>query len=173
MDYQTRKSIRLKNYDYSKKGAYFITVCTFERARIFGEIIGGELFPKENEPNKLIEKCLNQICEKFSGVCLMNYVIMPDHVHFIIFIEGGEYKLYDIIKWFKTVTTNEYIKNVKRGFYHPFKGHLWQRNYYEHVIRDEKDYLEKYKYIEENPIKWELEWGVPINNVSRETYEIL
>lgn len=85
---------------------------------------------------------------------------MPDHIHFILIMNGRKYGLCDIIRWFKTMTTTEYIKGVKNELYKPFDKHLWQRNYYEHIIRDEKDYFNKYKYIINNPLKWQLEWGI-------------
>ena len=59
--------------------------------------------------------------------------------------------------WFKTMTTNEYIANVKNNIFPPFNKKIWQRNYYEHVIRDENDYITKAEYILNNPLKWELE----------------
>ena len=87
---------------------------------------------------------------------------MPDHIHFIIFNEGEHAgsPLPEIIKWFKTQTTNKYIKCVKRGLFQPFDKHIWQRNYYEHIIRNQNDYNEIWQYIDENPLNWEAhEYG--------------
>lgn len=160
MENISRKEIRLKNFDYSKGGAYFITICIHNRVHLFGEIIKGELFPKENSPHKVVERYLNKISVKFPGAFISKYVIMPDHIHFLIIINSCNYQLCDIIRRFKTMTTTEYIKGVKQGLYKPFNNHLWQRNYYEHIIRNEKDYIDKYRYIINNPLKWQLEWGV-------------
>ena len=96
---------------------------------------------------------------KFCDVKVCEYVIMPDHIHFIISKTGDHAgsPLRGIVGWFKTMTTNEYIAGVKNNFFLPFDKKLWQRNYYEHVIRDENDYIEKAQYMLNNPLKWELE----------------
>lgn len=147
MENISRKEIRLKNFDYSKGGAYFITLCVHNRSHLFGEIIKGELFPKENSPHKIAEKYLNEISVKYPGAFISKYIIMPDHIHFLIIINSCNYQLFDIIKWFKTMTTTDYIKGVKQGLYKPFNNHLWQRNYYEHIIRNEKEYYKIKEYI--------------------------
>ena len=110
-NFPKRKNLRLENYDYSQNGGYFVTICTDNRSRIFGEISG-------------------------------NTVGSP---------------LQQIVDWFKTRTTNEYIKGVKSGLYEPFEKHLWQRGYYEHIIRNQKYLDEIRQYIKNNPAKWVLE----------------
>lgn len=81
---------------------------------------------------------------------------MPDHLHFILLMTGGNNAaaLPEMIKWFKTQTTNDYIRQVKAGRFPPFENHIWQRGYYEHVIRNEDDLYETRKYISENPARW-------------------
>ena len=90
---------------------------------------------------------------------------MPDHIHFILFnpgtrdAEAGAHAgapLPEMIKWFKTQTTNEYIRGVKTGLYAPFERHVWQRNYYEHILRNDADLAEARGYVAGNPAKWEL-----------------
>ena len=154
-----RKQVRLKDYDYSKNGYYFITVCTHNRQRLFGEIVGATLCGRPNNPRKMTEKWLLELENKFCDVKICEYVIMPDHIHFLICKTGdhAESPLRDIVGWFKTMTTNEYIANVKNNVFLPFDKKLWQRNYYEHVIRDENDYIEKAQYMLNNPLKWELD----------------
>lgn len=151
-----RKSIRLKNYDYSSNGYYFVTICTQNREKLFGEIVGATLCGRPNYPHKMIEKWLFEIQNKYLNTKIDYYVIMPDHIHFILFIEGDHTgsPLQDIIGWFKTMTTNDYIKGVKNKLYEPFNKHFWQRNYFEHVIRNENDLFECRKYIEQNLLKW-------------------
>lgn len=63
----------------------------------------------------------------------------------------------EIMKWFKTQTTNEYIRGVKRGWYPAFDQHIWQRSYYDHIVRSRAEYRQIWQYIEENPLKWELD----------------
>ena len=159
-----RKSIRLKNYDYSSNGYYFVTICTQNREKLFGEIVGATLCGRPNNPDKLIVKWLLELENKFKGVKIDEYIVMPNHIHFTIKRTGdhtgltGDHTgspLRDIIGWFKTMTTNEYIAGVKDGRFMPFKGRLWQRNYYEHIIRNYDDYINIADYIQNNPLKWE------------------
>lgn len=159
-----RKSIRLKNFDYSVNGYYFVTICTQNREKLFGEIVGATLCGRPNNPDKLIVKWLLELENKFKGVKIDEYIVMPNHIHFIIERTGdhtgstGDHigsPLRDIIGWFKTMTTNEYIAGVKDGRFMPFKGRLWQRNYYEHIIRNYDDYINIAEYIQNNPLKWE------------------
>ncbi len=152
-----RKQIRLKYYDYSQNGYYFVTICIDKRRHIFGEIVGATLCGRPNNPDKMIEKWLLEIENKFKNVKIPIYVIMPNHIHCIVEKTGDHAgsRQQDIVGWFKSMTTNEYIKNVKQNLYLPFDGKLWQRGYYEHIIRNENEYIEICKYIDENPIKWE------------------
>lgn len=159
-----RKSIRLKNYDYSNNGYYFVTICTQNREKLFGEIVGATLCGRPNNPDKIVTKWLLKLENKFKDIKIDEYIVMPNHLHFIIKRTGehtgspGDHTgspLRDIIGWFKTMTTNEYICGVKDGRFMPFKGHLWQRNYYEHIIRNYDDYLNIAEYIQNNPFKWE------------------
>lgn len=78
----------------------------------------------------------------------------------IVRIYSVKSPLPEIIKWYKTQTTNEYIEYVKNGFIPAFDKHIWQRNYYEHIIRNENDYNEAWEYIEQNPLKWEIEKNI-------------
>lgn len=164
MNLHQRKNIRLKNYDYSQCNAYFITICTYNRANLFKKaIVGSHLCvrPNDIDPSKaIIFKWLNELEHKYQNLIIDEFVIMPDHIHFIIFNLGVNNKgvhigtpLPEIIKWFKTQTTNDYIKLVKRGKFPPFDKHIWQRNYYEHIISNTKDYEKICKYIYENPLK--------------------
>lgn len=153
-----RKQIRLKYYDYSQNGYYFVTICTCERQPLFGEIVGATLCGRPNHPNKMIEMWLLKLENKFCDVKICEYVIMPDHIHFIVAKTGDHTgsPLRDIVGWFKTMTTNEYIKNVKEGKYMPFHKKIWQRGYYEHIIRNETDYLQIMEYILNNPLNQDL-----------------
>ena len=160
-----RKSIRLKNYDYSSNGYYFVTICTQNREKLFGEIVGATLRGRPNNPDKIIVKWLLESENKFKDIKIDEYIVMPNHIHFIIKRTGdhtgstgdhtGSPLLRDIIGWFKTMSTNEYIAGVKDGRFMPFKGRLWQRNYYEHIIRNYDDYINIAEYIQNNPLKWE------------------
>ncbi len=161
MDLPQRKNLRLKDYDYSLNNVYFVTVCTHNRANLFGEIVGATLRGRPNNPDKMIEKWIFELENKYCELKIDKYIIMPDHIHLLISINSktGDHigsPLPEIINWFKTMTTNEYIKGVKSGKYTSFDKHLWQIGYYDHIIRCDQDYEETWRYIEENPLKYFL-----------------
>ncbi len=183
MDFPKRKSIRLKHYDYSTNGAYFITICTHNNAYSFGKIIDAKLCTLPNNPEKIVEKWLLKMEEKFCHISIDKFVVMPNHIHFILsicnldmFLKTGEQTgsplrdaelnftqrresttITEMIKWFKTQTTNDFIRGVKNGYFQPFDKHFWQRNYFEHVIRNQQSYNEIWKYIDNNVLSWELD----------------
>ena len=158
----TRKQVRLQDYDYSIAGAYFVTICTQNKSHLFGNIVGATL---RGRPQKMIEKWLLEIENKFKNAKIDKYVIMPNHIHLIIFLSYNDYEtekgdhagspLQDIIGWLKTMTTNEYIVGVKAGIYPPFDKWVWQRSYHDRIIRNEAEYLKIWQYIDENLTRWE------------------
>ena len=107
MEYPKRKANRLKDYDYSQNGLYFVTVCTYERQCLFEKsIVGNDLcvVPSDITQNIIIEKWLSKLENKF-GITIEKYVIMPDHIHFILFIDAERHtgrSLPDMVQWFKT-----------------------------------------------------------------------
>ncbi|MBR5827382.1 MAG: transposase [Clostridia bacterium] len=140
-----RKRLRLKDYDYSKTGAYFVTVCVNNR---------GSLLLENPEAKEMIEKWILKIEDKFVNTKIDCYAIMKDHIHLIVFInDQTETSLPVIMEWFKTMTTNEYIKGVRAQKFEAFEKKFWQRSYNDHIIRNEKDLEEKRQYILNNPIK--------------------
>ncbi|MBI5326386.1 MAG: hypothetical protein HZB41_14120 [Ignavibacteriae bacterium] len=176
-DIHHRNTIRLKGYDYSKEGDYYITICTKNREKIFGEIDNNSV--RLNDAGLMIEKWYKNIENKFKNVKCDFHIIMPNHIHGIIQIVGAdlcvcpdiqnEYNkietqgehigspLHRIIQWFKTLTTNEYIRNVKNNNWNSFNGRLWQRNYYERIIRNEIEYYKIRDYILNNPLNWKID----------------
>ena len=106
--------------------------------------------------NAIIHKWVRETERKFPNIAIDKYVIMPDHLHLIVTIKerhAGR-SLPDVMRFFKTMTTNDYIRGVKDGTLTPFDGKLWQKSYYDHVIRNQQDYNEIWEYIENNPAKW-------------------
>jgi putative transposase len=173
-----RKSIRLKGYDYSQAGLYFITICVQNRDDLFGMIENGEM--KLNDAGQMIVKWYYELINKFPDIKCDEMIVMPNHFHCIVENVGadlrvctnnieqtyrdatilGEHKgspLSTVVQWFKTMTTNEYIRGVKNLGWQPFNGKLWQRNYYEHIIRNEKSYQTISKYIINNPAQWQAD----------------
>ncbi len=175
-----RRSIRLKGYDYSQKGAYFVTICAHNRERLFGGIVDGEM--RLNDAGYAVEKWWLELPHKFPLVKMDEYVIMPNHFHGIVVIVGADLRvcptpcinpktlsdkhikgehvgspLHKMIQWFKTMTTNEYIRAVKRYELPFLHGGFWQRNYYERIIRNEQELNKIREYIINNPLKWSLD----------------
>jgi putative transposase len=159
METPERKETRLKGYDYSKAGAYFVTVCIQGKKPCLSEItpVGGGVPDAPavilSEYGKIVDKQIAEINEKFSGGHIDKHVIMPDHVHFIIVINGASgtppptranQTLPAIISAFKRMT------NKTAG------QQLWQRGYYEHVIRGDMDLNEIRRYMDNNPQKYLL-----------------
>lgn len=200
-----RKNIRLKNYDYSQTGYYFVTICTHNRQHLLSHIVGygshaspvGDGFyaiPKDvfhadpqrdgfntiphielNLIGKEIVKTIEYINNNYPNVKSDKFVIMPNHIHFIIMLgqlqsgmcgkpdaQSGEHRnpdvdsyghgnppLHKVIGQLKSYTNKKYnYHNQKRNLI------LWQRNYYEHIIRNDNEYEKIYRYIETNPLKW-------------------
>ena len=146
MELPARKHLRLPDYDYSLAGAYFLTLCVKDRKPIFWDG-RGELRSPENLSSigRVVEEELKRLDGIYEGARLDKYCIMPDHIHLILFLEDGRTQFAPtvsrIVKQFKGVVT-------KRLGFSP-----WQRSYYDHVIRNEQDYLETWTYIDNNPSK--------------------
>ena len=159
-----RKPTRLKNHDYSTVGAYFVTICVQDRKTILSDIImtvGEGLAPPEykivlSSYGEIVEKELLKITERYECVTVEEYVIMPDHIHAIVILHrraGGASPsptISDIICTFKSLTT----RICKQNF---GEIKMFQRGYYDHIIRDREDYETRRRYIYENPIKWYYE----------------
>lgn len=166
------KTIRIPQYDYSQEGCYFITICTKNREKILSKIVGvgipddplnqyTENQLKNNNEYKIklkkfgiiVEKYINSINKTYKNMRIDNYVIMPNHIHMICVLEKNKSGSS------RTPTpTNAripfLISTFKRLINRECKEILWQRNYYEHIIRNEKEYLRILEYIENNPLNW-------------------
>ena len=156
-----RKSIRLKGYDYSSPGAYFVTLCTANRDCVFGQVVDGELLL--NQYGNIVNECWQWLEEQYSCVKLDEMILMPNHLHGIIILEDNcrgdsriaptdnfeRKSLGRLIGAFKTVSTKKInlIRNSSDTI-------LWQRNYYERIIRDEDELNQIREYIACNPLKW-------------------
>ena len=153
-----RKQIGLENFDYSSPGAYFITICTHNRECILSDIVGEGLCAlpkiKLTDIGKTIENALKHIGQQYGNIWVDRYVIMPDHIHMIIIKQTGGHgdpplQVCDVIGRFKSFTTHQY-------------GHtLWQRSFYDHIIRNEKEYLKICDYIENNPLNPDTAGDIP------------
>ncbi|MBI4962140.1 MAG: transposase [Desulfomonile tiedjei] len=166
-----RRSIRLMDYDYSQSGAYFVTICTTDRASVLGEISDGQV--SLNELGEIVAETWQWLERHYEYLELDEWLVMPNHLHAIVvigdslcrgasgsaLIPGGSRTaptaarrkpLGRLIGSFKTVSTKQ-INEIRKS---PGMG-LWQRNYYEHVIRSEKSLNAIREYIEANPFHWQ------------------
>jgi putative transposase len=187
-----RKSPRLSDYDYSQAGAYFVTVCVQGRLYLFGKIVDGNM--RLNPAGQILGKWWRELERKFPSLKIDDYyVVMPNHFHGIVWVpeeepccrpnpivspansplppaKGGHTgpPLQRIVQWFKTMTTNNYIHGVKEYGWQPFKGILWQRSFYEHVIRNDEALNRIREYIQTNPQRWDLDRENPRSRGSDE-----
>lgn len=160
-DIHHRRSIRLRDYDYSQMGAYFMTICTQNRECLFGSISDGRI--QSTDYGEIVNECWNDLPNHYGYVVLDTFALMPNHVHGIIIIAGGfvgagfkpaptmtkRHGLPEIIRAFKTFSARR-INTIRNTPGTP----VWQRNYYEHVIRNEDDLNKIREYIVHNPVQW-------------------
>lgn len=157
MDLPKRKQIRIKDYDYSQNGYYFVTICTKDKRRLFGEIVVGAdiIRPKLSEYGEITETAIKSIPDHYPNVRVDRYVIMPDHIHMILIIMSD--KGHSNGRMISAPTIMTIIGQMKRWVSKRIGFSIWQKSYFEHIIRDERDYISKIKYISNNPVKWIFE----------------
>ena len=173
-DIHHRRSIRLQNYDYSQSGLYFVTICVNYRLAVLGQIMNGKM--QLNDAGMIVENTWLDLVNHVSNVKLHEFVVMPNHFHGIIEIVGAGSKpaqhddnlsngnlryeraglepaptkgLSEIIRQFKTFSARR-INQLQNSIGAP----VWQRNYHEHIIRNEADYLRIANYVQTNPLRW-------------------
>ncbi len=179
----TGRSLRLPDYDYSQPGAYFVTICCRRRFSAFGQVDNGAMVL--NAAGTMAEHWLRELPRKYPDIELDVFCVMPDHVHFVIAIpdspdapeqgdghtgpplprmndgsSGGDAgqlpPLPRMVQWYKTMTTNEYIRRARDGEWEPFPGKLWQRSFHDRVIRSERELRDTRRYVAENPLRWSI-----------------
>ncbi len=180
-DFPYRKNIRLLNFDYSSANAYFVTICTHFRECLFGEVLDSQMLL--NDLGKIVEATWHDLPNHISGIELDKFIVMPNHIHGIIAIVGAGSKparaacvhnsiklvskpahtrstntaLSEIVRQLKTFSARRINKTRKQPM------PVWQRNYYEHVIRDELSFNRIREYIINNPLQWEFDENNPAN----------
>jgi len=160
---------------------YFVAICTQHQECSFGEIVAGVI--RSNDAGNMIQGVLSNLCKEYIGIEIDEFIVMPNHIHAIILlntnvgagphacpenkgsniqlIKGQPHRvaptmsLPDVVHRFKSLTTSRYIDGVEQKGWLRFAGKLWQRNYYEHIIRNEYDLNEIREYIVNNTLKWE------------------
>jgi putative transposase len=162
-----RRSIRLKGFNYTQPAAYFVTICTQERACFFGDVVDGEM--QLNDAGHAVQASWNELPARFQSVVLDAFVVMPNHIHGIVIV-GAQFiaptnatpapsdgtgqgainrapTLGEIVRTYKAASTRLIRRTVNPDF-------AWQRNYYEHVIRNEESLNRIRQYILDNPARW-------------------
>ena len=183
-DIHHRKSIRLDGYDYSGAGAYFISVVAQGRLCLFGSVVDGEL--RLNDAGKMVRRVWDGMPDRFPLINMDEFVVMPNHVHGVIFIHQpapttgatsrapaggraptrGAPTLGDVVGAFKSVTTVEYSRGVREMGWQRFDKRLWQRNYFERVIRNDSELGRTREYIANNIMNWESDRENPSGTIS-------
>jgi REP element-mobilizing transposase RayT len=188
-DKHHRRSIRLKDFDYSNPGGYFVTICASNRKYLFGKIANSKM--QLNKTGKMIKLVWNELPQNYPGVNTDIFVVMPNHIHGIIVLTpvgagpcacpgGGQPQgvvptipstrasydngqprgvaptmlLPDVVHRFKSLTATYYRHSLKQQGLRSFPNKLWQRNYYEHVIRNEEKLNLIREYVLNNPLQW-------------------
>lgn len=175
-----RRSIRLPEYDYSWQGEYFVTICVHARECLLGKVVNGEMVV--NEFGQIVQRCWKELPSHYAQLSLGEWVVMPNHMHGILIINDADveaipvgvihelplhespmYKrrkmlLSKIIGRFKMNSGKQInlIRNLPGSS-------VWQRNYYEHIIRNGKSYIEIENYIRNNPLNWHTDGDNPVN----------
>lgn len=152
-----RRSIRLPNFDYTNAGVYFVTICVQDRVPLFGNIAGETM--NQNAAGRMVQTAWEELSEHYPGVNADAFIAMPNHVHGLLTLSNNTttstaLSLSEVMQRWKSWTTTLYRRGVGEQNWEPFPARLWQRNYYERVVRDEKEWQSCRDYIENNPSKW-------------------
>ena len=154
-----RKHPRLDNYDYASAGAYFVTICAKERRNVFSTIVGeGFPLPQLSHCGEIVDKWIGELPNKYPEISVDCYVIMPNHIHLLLVVSKNDGRgdpsptIHSAMGWLKYQATKEI--NATRNV---AGEKIFQRSFYDHIIRNQSDYDEIYKYICENPLHWKLD----------------
>ena len=162
MERPTRKPNRLPEYDYSQNGAYFVTVCTADKKSLFWDTVGAAISRPlmENEDlvpqpplsayGRIVEQGIQNIPHCYPSVSVEKYCIMPDHIHMILcFAKDSERQI-------TAPTLSRVVGQMKRWVSKQIGAGIWQKTYFDRVIRNSTEYTEIWRYIHENPLKYAL-----------------
>lgn len=150
-----RKYIRLIDYDYSQNGAYFVTLCIHNKHKILWNdnkyLLSNELKDNLSYIGIITERAINNINKIYININVDNYVIMPNHIHMILVISDFSGRT------LFAPTIHRVIKQMKEHITKTIGLSIWQKSFYDHIIRNDTEYQEIYKYIDNNPLEWELD----------------
>ncbi len=157
MSLPNRKTIRLKDYDYSANGVYFVTICSKDRQHLFWNVGAiSDRPPKQPDLTRIghiAEKLINQTPKIYSDIHIDKYTVMPNHVHILISINKPDYA--ETRRSLIAPTISRIIKQYKSAVTKEAGMSIWQKSFHEHIVRDEQEYQQIWRYIDENPLKWQ------------------
>ncbi len=156
---KNRKTTRLQGADYNSTGVFFLTVCTKERKCILSRIVGTGVLdgPKVEltKYGKIAEKYINQLNDFYNDISVEDYVIMPNHIHIMLFVKGAKNGPSGTpVPTVQNTVVARFLSTFKRFCNKEYGMNIWQYRSNDHIIRNRQDYDEHLKYIHENPIRW-------------------
>ena len=155
-NYPVRKKNRLTGFDYGSPNAYFITICTHQRQKLFWTAVGATTGRPPDMPlsrhGQIVRSAIEAIPQRYPAYILEHYVIMPNHIHLLLRIQADEYGRPMVAPTVSTV-----IAQMKGAVSKRVGMSIWQKSFHDHIVRTEADYQEIWKYIENNPIQWETD----------------
>lgn len=155
-----RKKMRLQDWNYSEKGAYFLTLCAKNRKPVFSRIVGRGIIDAPevslSDYGSYIHESICFVAENFPGVMIHNWVIMPNHVHILLSIteDGAEQSGASGMPRPTDQRIPKIVSSLKRFTNRKSGCDLWQDGYYDHIIRDDEDFVRRWRYIDNNPYAW-------------------
>jgi len=159
MDQQWRRnSLRFQGYDYTQTGGVFVTLCTHHRQHLFGIVIDGQM--AHSQAGGLACDLWRSIPDRFPDVAIDEFVVMPDHVHGIVWtgiatpVTRVGATTGDVIRWFKSTVHGGYRKGVNQANWPTYDHHLWHRGFHDHILRNDADLERIRQYIASNPARW-------------------
>lgn len=154
-EYRRRNSLRLPGYNYANPAGVFITICTHKRQQLFGSVQNATVVPSDF--GSLLANRWFQIPVAKPGVLIDEFIVMPDHLHGILWFGAVETDnvstCSDVVQWLKIMTQRD-ISNAVRSGAPSYRAKLWQRGFYDRVIRNDRELEEIRFYINSNPVRW-------------------
>jgi REP element-mobilizing transposase RayT len=155
-------SHRYPGYDYSQPGMVFVTLCTEEKQRLFGDVHEGQM--RLSAAGLAVNRRWHSIPARFPTIAVDAHIVMPDHLHGILCMgmqsADPEVSLGDVISWLKTAVLRDYASGVRTEGWPPYGRVLWQRDYYDRIIRNEGELETRRNYMASNPSRWQKATGV-------------
>ena len=156
-----RKNMRLSKAELYNNGMFFITICTLNRACILSQIISsdekecneGKCFVKLTQFGEIVDKYISQLNDFYSNVSVESYVIMPNHIHFLLSVKSSG-PSGTPVPTIQNSTVSRFVSTLKRFCNKEIGENIWQRGSYDHIVRNRDDYIEIKKYIVSNPLNW-------------------